>query len=117
MEKGWVSDFIPDRNPSPPYADGNAGVGKTLEYSWDDYCLATYAKKLGKEDDYQMFLKRAHNYQNVFDASVGFMRGIAVRFQGALLQLHDEGGVRLVHPLACAASPHGPGAIVIVLHF
>jgi len=75
LEKGWVSDFMPDRNPSPPYAAGNAGVAKTLEYSWDDYCLATYAKKLGKEDDYQMFLKRAHNYQNVFDSSTGFMRG------------------------------------------
>jgi len=75
LQKGWVSDIIPDRNPSPPYAGGNAGVAKTLEYSWDDYCLATYAKKLGKEDDYQMFLKRAANYRNVFDASVGFMRG------------------------------------------
>ncbi len=75
LEKGWVSDIVPDRNPSPPYAGGNAGVAKTLEYSWDDYCLATYAKKLGKEDDYQMFLKRAANYRNEFDSSVGFMRG------------------------------------------
>ncbi|HWC97015.1 MAG TPA: GH92 family glycosyl hydrolase [Candidatus Sulfopaludibacter sp.] len=75
LEKGWVSDIIPNRNPSPPYAGGNAGVAKTLEYSWDDYCLATYAKKLGKEDDYQMFLKRAANYKNSFDSTVGFMRG------------------------------------------
>jgi predicted alpha-1,2-mannosidase len=37
--------------------------------------MALYAKKLGKEDDYQMFLKRAHNYRNVFDSSVGFVRG------------------------------------------
>ena len=75
LEKGWVSDIIPPGNPSPPYAAGNAGVAKTLEYSWDDYSLATYARKLGKEDDYQMFLKRAHNYENSFDSSVGFMRG------------------------------------------
>jgi predicted alpha-1,2-mannosidase len=75
LQKGWVSDIIPPGNPSPPYAAGNAGVAKTLEYSWDDYCLATYAKKLGKEDDYQMFLQRAANYRNVFDSSVGFMRG------------------------------------------
>jgi predicted alpha-1,2-mannosidase len=75
LQKGWVSDVIPPGNPSPPYAGGNAGVAKTLEYSWDDYCLATYAKRLGKEDDYQMFLKRAANYRNVFDSSVGFMRG------------------------------------------
>ena len=74
LQKGWVSDIVVD-HPSPPYAGGNAGVAKTLEYSWDDYCLATYARKLGKEDDYQMFLKRAGNYRNVFDPSIGFMRG------------------------------------------
>jgi predicted alpha-1,2-mannosidase len=75
MKNGWISDVIPTGNPSPPYAGGKAGAATTLEYSWDDYALALYAKKLGREDDYQMFLKRAHNYQNVFDPSVGFMRG------------------------------------------
>ena len=75
MNNGWISDFIPPGNPSPPYAGGKAGVATTLEYSWDDYALALYSKKLGNEDDYQMFLKRAHNYQNVFDRSIGFMRG------------------------------------------
>ncbi len=75
MKQGWISDFIPDRNPSPPYAGGKAGAATTLEYSWDDYALALYAKKLGLQDDYEMFLERAHNYRNVFDAGVGFMRG------------------------------------------
>jgi len=72
--KGWVHDIVVD-HPSPPYAGGNAGVDKTLEYSWDDYAMARFAKKLGKEDDYRMFLARAHNYTNMFDASTGFMRG------------------------------------------
>lgn len=75
MKNGWISDFMPKGNPSPPYAGGKAGVATTLEYSWDDYAMALYAKRLGKEDDYEMFLKRAHNYRNVFDPSVGFMRG------------------------------------------
>ena len=75
IKQGWISDFIPDRNPSPPYAGGKAGAATTLEYAWDDHAMALYAKKLGKQDDYEMFLKRAHNYQNVFDPSVGFMRG------------------------------------------
>lgn len=75
MQRGWISDVIPNGNPSPPYAGGKAGAATTLEYSWDDYALAQYARRLGKEDDYQMFLKRAHNYKNVFDPSVGFMRG------------------------------------------
>ncbi len=74
LEKGWVHDKFQDR-PSPPNADGDAGCDKTLEYAWSDYALAKFAKKLGKEDDYQMFLKRAKNYTNVFDASTGFMRG------------------------------------------
>lgn len=74
-KQGWIADFIPDNNPSPPYAGGKAGVATTLEYSWDDYAMAQYAHKLGREDDYQMFLARAHNYKNVFDPSIGFMRG------------------------------------------
>jgi predicted alpha-1,2-mannosidase len=75
IQNGWIADFIPDQNPSPPYADGNAGAATTLEYAWDDHAMALFARKLGKQDDYEMFLKRAHNYQNVFDPSVGFIRG------------------------------------------
>jgi len=74
LQKGWVHDDFVDQ-PSPPYAGGNAGVDKTLEYSWDDHALALFAKKLGKDDDYRMFLARAHNYTNMFDPSTGFMRG------------------------------------------
>ncbi len=75
IKNGWISDVIPKGNPSPPYAGGKAGAATTLEYSWDDYAMAQYAKKLGKQQDYEMFLKRAHNYENVFDASTGFMHG------------------------------------------
>jgi len=74
LERGWVHDDFQE-NGSPPRADGDAGCDKTLEYAWSDYALALYAKKLGKEEDYQMFLARAHNYTNVFDPSTGFMRG------------------------------------------
>jgi predicted alpha-1,2-mannosidase len=75
MRNGWISDIIPPGNPSPPYAGGKAGVAKTLEYAWDDYALSDLARRLGKLDDAQMFLRRAANYRNVFDRSVGFMRG------------------------------------------
>jgi predicted alpha-1,2-mannosidase len=75
MKQGWISDIVPDHNPSPPYAGGKAGAATTLEYAWDDYALAQFAKKLGKDADYRMFLKRAGNYANVFDTSTGFIRG------------------------------------------
>lgn len=51
------------------------GVAKTLEYAYDDWCIAMMAKELGKEDDYQYFLKRSLAYQNLFDPETGFMRG------------------------------------------
>jgi predicted alpha-1,2-mannosidase len=48
-------------------------VAVTLEAAYDDWCTAEMAKIVNQPDDYAYFLKRAHNYQNVFDARVGFM--------------------------------------------
>ncbi len=48
-------------------------VSVTLEAAYDDWCTAEIAKIANKPDDYAYFLKRAHNFQNVFDARVGFM--------------------------------------------
>ncbi len=49
-------------------------VSNTLEYAYDDWCVAQMAKALGKKDDTELFLKRAASYKNVFDSSVGYMR-------------------------------------------
>ncbi len=55
-------------------ADKNGtGASTTLEYAYDDWCIAQLAKKLGRNDIYNEFIKRSQNYKNVFDASVGFM--------------------------------------------
>lgn len=75
VKNGWISDIVPPGNPSPPYAGGKAGVATTMEYAWDDHALADLARRIGKKDDAAMFLRRAANYRNVFDPSVGFMRG------------------------------------------
>jgi len=74
-KQGWVSDEIPAGNPSPPYAGGKAGAAKTLEYAWDDHAMAEFAERLGKRDDARLFRKRAGNWRNVFDPSIGFVRG------------------------------------------
>ncbi len=47
----------------------------TLEYAYDDFCVAQLARGLGKMDDYRTFLRRSQNYRNLFDPSTGFMRG------------------------------------------
>ncbi|MGQ1889918.1 GH92 family glycosyl hydrolase [Thermophagus sp. OGC60D27] len=49
-------------------------VSKTLEYAYDDWCIAIFAKALGKTDDYTYFKKRASYWKNHFDSQTGFMR-------------------------------------------
>jgi predicted alpha-1,2-mannosidase len=49
-------------------------VSNTLEYAYDDWCVAQMAKSHGKMDDYKYFMQRAQNYRNVFDGSTGYMR-------------------------------------------
>lgn len=63
MDKG----YIPDEKIG-------TSASTTLEYAFDDWSIAQLAKKLGKQDVYDTFIKRSENYKNVFDASVGFMR-------------------------------------------
>jgi putative alpha-1,2-mannosidase len=48
-------------------------VSVTLEHCYDDWCLAQMAKELNKEDDYRLFMQRAHNYQNLFNPEIGMM--------------------------------------------
>ncbi|TDQ11666.1 GH92 family glycosyl hydrolase [Pedobacter metabolipauper] len=49
-------------------------VSNTLEYAYDDWCIAQMAKKLNRTAVYQEFSKRSANWKNVFDKSIGFMR-------------------------------------------
>lgn len=54
--------------------DEAESVSKTLEYAYDNWCIAQVSKKLNKKNDYDLFIKRAQAYQNVFDKKTGFMR-------------------------------------------
>ncbi|MBT33036.1 MAG: sugar hydrolase [Thalassobius sp.] len=57
-----------------PEDKNSSSVSKTLEYAYDDFCIAQMAKKLGRDDVYKEFSKRAENWKNVYDASIGYMR-------------------------------------------
>ena len=49
-------------------------VSRTLEYAYDDWCIAMMAQAMGREQDYQEFIRRAQYYKNLWDPSTGFMR-------------------------------------------
>jgi len=50
-------------------------VTVTLEYGYDDWCIAQMAKELGKMEDYELFMKRSKAYLHLFDEKTKFMRG------------------------------------------
>ncbi len=58
-----------------PFELENQAVSKTLEYAYDDWCIASVANKLGEKDDAKIFQQRAGYYKNVFDPQTKFMRG------------------------------------------
>jgi predicted alpha-1,2-mannosidase len=54
--------------------DEHESVSKTLEYAYDDWCIAQMAKVLNKKEDFDYFMKRSQSWKNVFDWKSGFMR-------------------------------------------
>lgn len=75
LEKGFFPALAPgEKEFVPQVGFGRQSVSITLENCYDDWCLAQLAGALGQEEDRTYFLKRAKNYRNVFDASIGFMR-------------------------------------------
>lgn len=64
LEKGYVACDV----------TGEA-TARTLEFAYDDWCAAMVCEAAGRNDVVPMLLERAQNYHNVFDPSVGMMRG------------------------------------------
>ncbi|MEX0314915.1 MAG: GH92 family glycosyl hydrolase [Allomuricauda sp.] len=58
-----------------PYTEQDESVTISLEFAYNDWCVAQMAKELGRDDDYQYFLERSSAYKHLFDAETGFMRG------------------------------------------
>jgi len=54
--------------------DEHESVSKTLEYAYDDWCIAQMAMLLNKKEEYDYFMKRSQSWKNVFDWNTGFMR-------------------------------------------
>jgi hypothetical protein len=54
--------------------DEHESVSKTLEYAYDDWCIAQMAEILNKDEDYNYFMERSQSWKNVFDWNTGFMR-------------------------------------------
>lgn len=69
-----------------PAEKEHESVSKTLEYSYDDWCIAEMANSMGKKTLADTFMTRAQGYRNIFDPKTGFMRA---RYNGAWFSPFD----------------------------
>ncbi len=66
--------FVPYPIPEGKFGGHQDGASLTLEYAYQDWTLAQFAKKLNYKDDYRYFLKRSKNYKLLFDEESGWIR-------------------------------------------
>lgn len=64
IKKGFISND-----------NDHESASKTMEYAYDDWCIAQYAKAIGNDAVYKKFMIRAQQYKNLFDPASGHIRG------------------------------------------
>lgn len=76
--QGGGMNFYVERGYVPMGIGGTSyhreGAGQTVEYAYEDWCLAQFAKALGREDDYKLFVRRSENWRKLFDPTTGWIR-------------------------------------------
>lgn len=85
--------YIP-YNEADGYNAENWSLSRTLEYAYDDYCIARMAEKMGKKEIADEFYKRSQNYRNIYNPATSFM------------QPRDDKGVFINDFKADAYTPH-----------
>ena len=105
-ERGYISS-----------EDEPESVSKTLEYAYDDWCVAQLARLAGRRADVREFNARAQNYRNLFDPATGFMRA---RRNGGWMEPFDPREVNFNFTEANAwqyafFAPHDIGGLIDLL--
>jgi predicted alpha-1,2-mannosidase len=67
LEDYMKLNYVPDDK-------SHSSVSKTLEYAYNDWCIAQIANSVNDSKTKAEFLKRSENYKNVYDANIGYMR-------------------------------------------
>lgn len=67
------SGYVP-YNITDSYNAENWSLSKTLEYAYDDYCIAKMAEKMGRKEVAEEFHKRSQNYKNLYNPATSFMQ-------------------------------------------
>lgn len=66
--------YVPSDAPGYKPTDDNWSMSKTLEYAYDDHCIALLAKALGRDSIAAVFTRRAQNFRNTFNPATRFFQ-------------------------------------------
>jgi predicted alpha-1,2-mannosidase len=69
LQKGFISND-----------NDHESASKTMEYAYDDWCIAQFARQIGNDTVYKKYMLRAQQYKNLFDPSTGHIRGKVLGF-------------------------------------
>lgn len=64
----------PENSGFAGFAVNDFSISNTLEYSYTEWCFAQMAKSLGKDADYNKYMKLSQSYRNVFDKEMNWFR-------------------------------------------
>ncbi|KAF2743216.1 glycoside hydrolase family 92 protein [Sporormia fimetaria CBS 119925] len=78
-------------------------ISRTVEYAYDDFCIALIARELGHQDDYEKYLKRSGNWKSMFKADQrSEINGVDSGFVGFLQPRYSNGSWGYQDPIFCS---------------
>ncbi|KAI2615305.1 glycoside hydrolase family 92 protein [Hypoxylon sp. NC1633] len=86
------------------FGTNSRSISRTLEYAYDDYCLATLAQGLGRDDLYAKYVSRSANWQNLWKPEQNsIINGNDTGFVGFFQPKYQNGTWGYQDPIACSA--------------
>ncbi|KAI1091421.1 glycoside hydrolase family 92 protein [Rostrohypoxylon terebratum] len=86
------------------FGTNSRSISRTLEYAYDDYCLATLAQGLGRDDLYKKYVSRSANWQNLWKSEQNsIINGNDTGFVGFFQPKYQNGTWGYQDPIACSA--------------
>lgn len=104
--QSWKSlNYIPYLDFDPlGYGTNSRSISRTLEYAYNDFCLATLADGLGKTDLYDKYVQRSTNWQNLWkEDQTSAIQGNDTGFTGFFQPMYLNGTWGYQDPIACSA--------------
>ncbi|KAJ8104523.1 hypothetical protein ONZ43_g7808 [Nemania bipapillata] len=98
-------DYIPYLDFDPlGFGTNSRSISRTLEYSYNDFCLATLAQGLGHTSVYEKYVERSTNWRNLWKAGqTSAIRGRDTGFTGFFQPKYQNGTWGYQDPIDCSA--------------